>query len=241
MSSDTLAEDLELVTKKLQEIMGGGDDRAKAALENLVAQYTTLYADQALLIRKVMLKVDDKFPEFELQNKDGAMVKSEDLLSRGAMVVVFYRGFWCPYCVAHLEHLQAVVGHIQAAGGQLVAISPMRQEDLKDTLLHDFLVLSDPGDSVAKQMGIDFAVTPALHDALDVYGVSLQDVYQTDEPSIPTPSAFVVDPNGRISWLYHDMDHTKRVSGSQLVQGLSEMGPSSAPAGISQIAHTKGA
>lgn len=29
MSSDTLAEDLELVTKKLQEIMGGGDDRAK--------------------------------------------------------------------------------------------------------------------------------------------------------------------------------------------------------------------
>lgn len=38
--------------------------------------------------------MDDKFPEFELQNKDGAMVKSEDLLSRGAMVVVFYRGFW---------------------------------------------------------------------------------------------------------------------------------------------------
>lgn len=44
--------------------------------------------------------------------------------------------------MAHLEHLQAVVGHIQAAGGQLVAISPMRQEDLKDTLLHDFLVRS---------------------------------------------------------------------------------------------------
>ena len=51
----------------------------------------------------------------------------------------------CPYCVAHLEHLREVVGHIKAAGGQLVAISPMPLDNLADTPLDDFLVPSHPG------------------------------------------------------------------------------------------------
>ena len=40
------------------------------------------------------LKVGDRVPEFALPNARGQIVRSEDLLSKGHLVVSFYRGGW---------------------------------------------------------------------------------------------------------------------------------------------------
>jgi len=44
------------------------------------------------------LKAGDKAPAFTLKDPDGQLVSSLDLLAKGALVVSFYRGVWCPYC-----------------------------------------------------------------------------------------------------------------------------------------------
>jgi len=43
---------------------------------------------------RVALKVGDKAPDFVLPNGDGKSVSLSDYTARGAVVVVFYRGFW---------------------------------------------------------------------------------------------------------------------------------------------------
>jgi hypothetical protein len=40
------------------------------------------------------LKTGDRAPEFALPNAKGQIVRSRDLLSRGHLVVSFYRGGW---------------------------------------------------------------------------------------------------------------------------------------------------
>jgi peroxiredoxin len=40
------------------------------------------------------LKKGDTLPAFALPDGDGVMVGSRDLLSRGPLVVSFYRGYW---------------------------------------------------------------------------------------------------------------------------------------------------
>jgi len=40
------------------------------------------------------LKVGDLAPAFELDNQDGQLVRSADLLTHGPLVITFFRGHW---------------------------------------------------------------------------------------------------------------------------------------------------
>jgi hypothetical protein len=40
------------------------------------------------------LKVGDLAPAFELDNQDGQLVRSVDLLAHGPLVITFFRGHW---------------------------------------------------------------------------------------------------------------------------------------------------
>jgi len=44
------------------------------------------------------LAVGDHAPNFTLPDALGQSVTLADLLAQGPVVVVFYRGEWCPYC-----------------------------------------------------------------------------------------------------------------------------------------------
>jgi hypothetical protein len=40
------------------------------------------------------LNVGDLAPAFELDNQDGQLVRSDDLLAHGTLVITFFRGHW---------------------------------------------------------------------------------------------------------------------------------------------------
>ena len=44
--------------------------------------------------------------DFELPDATGAMVKSLELRTRGPLLIVFYRGGWCPFCNLTLQAFQ---------------------------------------------------------------------------------------------------------------------------------------
>src|SRR5437899_1350322 len=69
-------------------------------------------------------KAGDIAPSFTLNDADGRRVGSAELLSKGPLVLTFYRGVWCPYCNMELAAIEAVVPEIVARGGSVVAISP---------------------------------------------------------------------------------------------------------------------
>src|SRR5947209_16264315 len=68
-----------------------------------------------------ILAVGAQAPRFELPDQEGNPVSSDELLSRGRLVICFYRGRWCPFCVAQLEAMNAILGQIQKTGASLVA------------------------------------------------------------------------------------------------------------------------
>src|SRR5262245_43042154 len=70
------------------------------------------------------LKAGDNIPEFELPSVEGRLVRSEELLGRGPLVLSFFRGGWCPYCALELEALQEALPDIEAREASAVAITP---------------------------------------------------------------------------------------------------------------------
>lgn len=110
-----------------------------------------------------ILAVGAKAPEFSLPDAiSGKLIHSADLLALGPLVVNFFRGRWCPYCVTELEMWRELYPALRERGALLVAISPqtLRQSDftVQQHALR-FPLLRDEGAGLAEKFGI--AYTPS--------------------------------------------------------------------------------
>jgi thiol-disulfide isomerase/thioredoxin len=97
-------------------------------------------------------KAGDKAPEFALKDPDGKVVSSADLLTKGPLVVSFYRGVWCPYCNLDLQALEEALPEFERRGARLVAISPQTPVNSRKSARQNalsFPILSDADNDVA--------------------------------------------------------------------------------------------
>jgi peroxiredoxin len=81
-------------------------------------------------------QIGDPMPPFVLPDEAGKLVSLESLLRVGPVAVTFHRGHWCPYCRINTRSLAEAQTKIAAAGGQIVAIMPDRQQ-FAVSLKHD--------------------------------------------------------------------------------------------------------
>jgi peroxiredoxin len=140
-------------------------------------------------------------PEFALNDATGRLVRSADLLALGPLVVKFFRGRWCPYCVTELEAWRDLYPQLRERGALLVAIGPQtnRQSDfMAGQHRLPFPMLSDPGCALAERFGVAYTV-PEYH--RDYYlSILINIPFVNGEPSwrLPIPGTFVISPAGRI-------------------------------------------
>ena len=91
-----------------------------------------------------------KAPAFDLNDHNGKPVSSAELLTQGRLVICFFRGRWCPFCVGQLEAMNLILPQIEQAGASLIAISPQTVQQsffMADQHKLRFPLLSDPGNS----------------------------------------------------------------------------------------------
>lgn len=98
------------------------------------------------------VKAGQTMPEFTLPDANGKDFAFNSLKGKRT-VLVFTRGFWCPYCVRELREYQRAYDEIKKAGGEIVAISNDTPEQLKAGAEKSdvkFVLLSDPKALVIK-------------------------------------------------------------------------------------------
>jgi peroxiredoxin len=104
-----------------------------------------------------------KAPEFRLVDSASQRpVSSADLLALGPLVLSFFRGRWCPYCIAELETWRELAPELRRRGALFVAISPQtaRQSGFMiEQHALTFPVLADPGAAVAENFGIAYSIS----------------------------------------------------------------------------------
>ena len=129
-------------------------DEITANTRNLVQAERMAVSERAVRelfasgIEDRILPVGAIAPEFTLKDASGRPVRSADLLALGPLVLKFFRGRWCPYCVTELEAWRDLYGTLREAGALLVAIGPQtsRQSDfMAGQHGLPFPVLPDPG------------------------------------------------------------------------------------------------
>ena len=148
-----------------------------------------------------ILPVGALAPVFALNDAAGRLVRSADLLALGPLVVKFFRGRWCPYCVTELEAWRDLYGALRERGALMVAIGPQteRQSDfMAGQHGLPFPMLSDPGCALAEKFGLAYTI-PQYH--RDYYLSILVNIpFVNGEPSwrLPLPATYVIGPAGRV-------------------------------------------
>lgn len=173
------------------------------------------------------LKLGDRVSDFILMDAHGAPVRLLELLSRGPVVVAFYRGGWCPYCNIELRGLQRVLPEIQRLGATLVAVSPQLPDNSLTTAEKnalEFPVLSDVGNTVAQRFGIVFTLPTDLLEAYETFQHGLLEKNGRDGATeLPIPATFVLDPQGVIQLAYVDEDYTRRLDPEIVLDKLRDL------------------
>jgi peroxiredoxin len=176
-------------------------------------------------------KAGDVAPEFTLLDPDGKPVSSRELLTKGPLVLSFYRGVWCPYCNLELQALQQALPEITARGASLVAISPQTapnsRKSQRDNKL-GFLILSDVKSEVANAFGIRFALPDYLVEVYAGFGNDLPRI--NDDPAwvLPMPARYVIGSDGIIAYSEVNPDYTQRPDPSELLPVLDRLAASKA-------------
>ena len=166
--------------------------------------------------------VGDSAPLFALPDHTGRSVALRDVLDRGPAIVVWYRGGWCPYCNLTLAAYQPYLEDIRRLGGTLIAISPELPDQTAETVTAnglDFVVLSDLGNQVARDYGIVFDLTPAVHRRFNA-GFGLDAHNGQESGQLPLAATYVIDTDGRITWAFLDADYRKRAEPSEVIHAL---------------------
>jgi peroxiredoxin len=169
-------------------------------------------------------RVGDRAPTFRLPDARGGQLALDDLLTDGPVVLVFYRGAWCPYCNIALRKYQAnLVPELDARGIALIAVSPQKPDgslSMADKNDLTFAVLSDPGNQIAGALGILTAPTEDVRGSLHATGVDLPAVNSDGTYALPMVTVAVVDAAGVIRWIDVAPNHARPTEVAEIISAL---------------------
>lgn len=170
------------------------------------------------------LQIGDTVTDFSALDQQGRTITLSEALKKGPVVLIFYRGQWCPICNKHLSTLQDSLQLIYAKGATVVAISPEKPEYLKRTAekTHaSFSLLYDEGYKIANMFDVTFkpdSLTTVMYNT--VLRANLKEANTDDSQRLPIPATFIIGTDGKILWRHFDPDYKKRSTVQDIVKNL---------------------
>lgn len=147
------------------------------------------------------LKVGDIAPDFTLPDAEGLPVSLYDTLQHNAVIISFFRGNWCPFCMAELTHYQEAINNNLVDSATVIAISPQSihfNHDLKVQNNLEFRILSDKGNEIADKYGLVFTLQENIREIYKNMGADLELFNSDNTYKLPIPATYLIDKNKKI-------------------------------------------
>lgn len=165
------------------------------------------------------LRPGQPLPEFSLRDVAGATVAASRLTDR-PVIWLFYRGNWCPLCMAQIKELVARRAAYAAAGVRVALISPQpRRFSAALARAHDcgFDFLTDEGNAAARQLGL--AAPFGVPAGMQLLGYASETVW---------PTVILTAPGGRILWTHETDNYRVRPEPDVFLEVFRQQGAAAA-------------
>ncbi|SFJ30619.1 Peroxiredoxin [Paenibacillus sp. UNC496MF] len=188
---------------EVQANMNASNSHAATVFENYLQDLRNKGAGKGL-------NLGDVAPDFTLEDATGKRITLSEELKKGPIILIFYRGEWCPFCNLQLKAYERIMSDIKSAGAQLIAISPQTPDhslSQKEKQELSFIVASDHQNKVADMYNLKYTLPDFMHGILS----KLPEINGDDSFELPVPATYVIDQNGRIIASVTDINHRTRM------------------------------
>lgn len=200
--------------------------KTRATPQRVATMETATEQLRASGIERTALQVGQRAPRLSLPNAKGEAVDLSQLWQQGPLIVVFYRGGWCPYCNLELRAWQQLLPQVKAQGAQLIAISPQTPDNSLSTREKNelaFEVLSDSSLQAAEGFGIAFVMPQELVDLYSSVGHDLPKTNGNGRWALPVPATYVIDRDGIIQYANIDADYRNRAEPADVLATVNRL------------------
>ncbi|MFW6248775.1 MAG: peroxiredoxin-like family protein [Bacteroidota bacterium] len=170
------------------------------------------------------LAVNDEAPNFKKTDQEENPVELYELTKEKAVVIVFYRGNWCPVCNKFLQRYQDSLEMIEEKGARLIAITPEKQEETSETgeeYKAGFSIISDSDREIMKKYGVDFRVTGGYATMVNTFMFkSIANHNEQEDPYLPVPATYIINKENQIHYRQFDPNYKKRASVKDILDHL---------------------
>lgn len=214
-------------TQELESRQAAFRDSLPPAKQRFFAQWVEALTDSKLA--QSALAIGDTAPDFILPSATGQPTRLYSLLSKGPVVLVFYRGGWCPFCSTYLTGLQRELFYIRELGAELVAISPQLPDASLDVeTQHDlkFPVLSDVGLKTSDHFGLVYDLPKSLLRTYREFGIDLNTANGADHGTqLPLAATYIIGTDRKVLRAAIDEDPAQRLDPIDILETLARLRP----------------
>lgn len=167
-------------------------------------------------------QVGDAAIDGTLKDWKGNTITLSELWQEGPVVLMWYRGGWCPYCNIQLRAMQQNLDKIENAGARLVVMTPELPAKAKETAETNDLnivALHDANLELAKKYGIVFDLPAPIAPMYRNNG-KLKEYNGNEDLQLPLSATYVVDSSGKITYAFLNADYKKRAEPSDVITAV---------------------
>jgi peroxiredoxin len=171
-------------------------------------------------------RVGERAPDFTLSDQLGREVSLASELEHGPVVLILYRGEWCPYCNMMLRTYGLRAGDFSERGARLVAVSPQTPDNsltMAEKHRLEFPVLSDEGGGVIGTYGLKYEVEGQSRELHVAAGNDVARFNGEGGWILPAPAVFVIDRQGIVRLASVNGDYTQRVEPDEALAALDSL------------------
>ena len=178
------------------------------------------------------LQAGEAAPRFVVRNVNNETVDFDPQNLERPVVLITFRGGWCPFCNMHLSELKDVVPEISEIGADVLFLSGDRPDLLYSTLSRetqedidglDYTILSDADAQAAIALGIAFRASQATIDRRQQKAQDIEDSSMQRHGVLPVPAVFAIGTDGMIAFAFADPNYKVRLPADELLAVTKEL------------------
>jgi peroxiredoxin len=169
------------------------------------------------------LFINSKAPDFRAQNQEEEEIRLKDLVKKGPVVLVFYRGQWCPYCNRYLKKLEDSLQLIKDKGATLVAITPEKSESIDKTIEKTgatYDIIYDKDLKIMKAYDVAYKVDENTVKRYKSFDIDLAENNGSTEAFLPVPALYIINSEMTVKFRFFEPDYKKRLSVKDILENL---------------------
>ena len=160
------------------------------------------------------LNVGEIAPAIIGADQNGKRIDSKEILKNQKILLVFYRGNWCPDCRKHLKELQKNLVALQNKGVFVVVVTPEKAEKTVETqekFKTEFSIVHDVDNTIMTAYKVAYKVDKSTVTSYYNFVQKSIVAYNTSNNAVlPVPATYLIDTNGKIIYVQYDANYKVR-------------------------------